>query len=193
MLSGSLGSFWCALGVVVYIRCRCVDSGAPWGNVHSGSLGSFRCTLGVVRFIRVCPGGSWVNSGLLGSFECALVVVGFVVVVWYIQGRWIHSGVSWVLLGSFRVVGFIRVRHRGRGFTRRAVGYLVHSGSMDSFGCVLGVVGFIRVRPQRRWVHSGTLCLFGGVLGVVGFNQGGWVHLVAPRVLLGSFGVVRLI
>ena len=57
VLSGSLSSFWCNLGVVGFVRGRWVHSGVSWE-----SLGSF----GVVRFIWVHPGGCWVHSGSLG-------------------------------------------------------------------------------------------------------------------------------
>ena len=53
------------------------------------------------------------------------------------------------------------------------------------------------MRPAGRWVYSGSLCSFGCDLSVVGLIrdrwQGLWVDMGAPRGLLGSFGVVRLI
>ena len=55
----------------------------------------------------------------LGSFGVARLIR---VHPW---GHWVHSGAPWASLGTFGVVGFIR-------------------GSFSSFGCALGVVGFIR-------------------------------------------------
>ena len=90
-------------------------------------------------------------------------------------------------LCSLWVVVIVRVRPGYR---------LVHSGSLGSLGCALGVVGFF----LGRWIHSsvtweslGSLGVVGCVLGVVGFIRGRWVHIGAPSGLLGSFGVVRLI
>ena len=206
-------------------------------------LGSFQYILGVVWLIQ----GRWVHSGaprlLFGLFE----VIGF---TWecpgrrvFIQGRWVHSGAPWgrwvhlgrsvhssaILgsLGSFWVVGFIRVRPRGSwvyysvplaslgtfvvvGFIRvhpGVVGFIavrwvhlgVPCGSLGSFWCALvvvglfGVVGFVQMRPGGHWVLYGSLGSFGCVVGVVGFILGLWVPLGAPRGLLGSFEVVRLI
>ena len=45
----------------------------------------------------------------------------------------------------------------------------VYSGSLDSIGCVLVVVGFIRC----CWGKSGAPLASSGALGVVGFN---WVR-----------------
>ena len=62
---------------------------------------------------------------------------------------------------SFGFVGFIRVC---------AGGYLVDSGSMDSFRCVIGafrVIRFVRVLTGGRLVHSGSLGSLGCALGVI--------------------------
>ena len=64
--SGSYVSFWCALGVVEFLRVCLVCPGVPWW-----SLGSF----GFVWFARVRPG---CPSGLFGPSECAFVMAGFV-------------------------------------------------------------------------------------------------------------------
>ena len=68
------------------------------------------------------------------------------------------------------------------------------SGSLGSFGRVLWVVGFIRIRWVETW---GSLGSFWGALGVVGFvpvrSRARWVHSGAPlgssvySVSLGSF------
>ena len=54
--------------------------------------------------------------------------------------NWGHWDPPWGSLDLFGVVGLIRARPVGRW---------IHSVSLGSFGCALGVVGFIRV----RWVH----------------------------------------
>ena len=76
----------------------------------------------------------------------------------------VDSGVPFASLGTFGVVGFIRVRP----------GCWVHSGSLGSLGCApecrwvhFGVpwcslvsfwlVGFVRMRPGGRWVYSGSV------------------------------------
>ena len=48
--SGSLGSCWCAIGVVGFILGRCV-----------------RDSFGFVGFIRVCPGGCWFDLSATGG------------------------------------------------------------------------------------------------------------------------------
>ena len=72
----------------------------------------------------------------------------------------------------------------------RAEGIWAHSWSLDSLGCTLGFVVFIRV----RWVHScerrGSLGSFGCALEVVRFIRGRWVHSGVPWWSLGSPGVV---
>ena len=85
------------------------------------SWGSFWLAQGVVRFIRgigfsrVRPGGSWVQPGSLRSLGFALGVVGFALcVVEFIRGSCVHLVSRWVLLDSFRVVGFTRVSPGGR-------------------------------------------------------------------------------
>ena len=173
---------------------RLVHSGAPWllsgsfgvvgfiqvrpgcRRIHSWALGSFCCTLGVVAFI----GGRWVQSATLDLFVCALVVVGF------IRGRSIHSGAQWVSLRLFGDVGFIQVRPGGHWVIQvSAGGCRVHSGSLGSFRCTLGIVGFI----WGRWVQLGTPFELSGTLGsslgVVVFIRGRWV---LSSVLWGSMG-----
>ena len=136
------GSFACALGDVMFIRCRCVLSLAPWPFfvfwrglwVHSrapcGSLGSSR----VVGITRARP--------------------GFLL---FIRGRWVHSRPPWVSLSSS---GVTRGQHWGRW---------LHPGS---FGFrTLGVFGFFRYRLVHTyspffwwiswdapWVHAGSVC-----------------------------------
>ena len=99
-------------------------------------------------------------------------------------------------LSSFGVFGYIQVCPRGRR---------VHSGSMGSFGCSLGVVGsiqlprvysgtlrlvrFPQVRPGCRRVHTRLLSSFACSLVFIRFR---WVHLGAPCVSSGSFGVIRV-
>ena len=55
-------------------------------------------------------------------------------------------------LGSFRVVGFVGVRNRGRW---------VHSGSLGLFMCALGfvwvAVWLVQVHPGDSWVHTVSL------------------------------------
>ena len=83
VFSGSSGSFWCALSVIGYLRCRCIHSGVPWfipvRRVHSGvpwfasgaHWGSLR-SFSVYSCVH-----SGVPSGSSGSFECALGVIGY--------------------------------------------------------------------------------------------------------------------
>ena len=54
---GSMGSFWCALGIVEFIRGRWVACGAYWGSLGSS---------GAAGFIGVRPCGSLVHQGSLG-------------------------------------------------------------------------------------------------------------------------------
>ena len=49
------------------------------------------------------------------------------------------------------------------------------------------------MRPGERWIHSRSLGSFGCDLGVVGFIKGRWVHSGASWGSLGSFGVVGFI
>ena len=165
-----------------------VHPGGRW--VHLVSLGSFGCALGVVGFIRGSSGALLA----LDSFWCALSVVG------YIRCRCIHSGAPRGSFGSFRFVGFIRVRPGGGWF---------HLGvSWGSFGS-FEVVSFIRVCPGCSWIHTGLLGSFvqpGGrlvhsvslesfecALGVVVFTRGCWFHSGAPCGYLGAFGVTHFI
>ena len=103
-----------------------------------------------------------------------------------------HQGVSGSLgssresSGSFGVVG-VRTGCHG-----------VHS-ALNSFGCTLGVIGFIR----GRWVHSGVPWGSSGSFRIVRFIRvhpavfrvysGRYVHSGAPWGSSGSFGVVRFI
>ena len=83
-------------------------------------------------------------------------------------------------LCSSGVVGFTRVRPGCRW---------VHPESLDSFGCALGDVGFTQLRLVGRLAHQVS---HGFTLGVVGFIPGGWDNSCAPRITLGSSGVVGL-
>ena len=94
--------------------------------------GSFGCFLGVVGFIRG-------RFGVVAFIMVRLVVVGF------IRGRWVHSGAL-----SF---GVIRVLPWGRSV--HLVAPLVHLGSLGSFGCVLGIIGFIRGHSSAPWWSLG--------------------------------------
>ena len=156
-----------------------VQSGAPWW-----SLGSF----GVVGFILECRR---VHSR---SFRCALGVIAF------IRGRWVHSGAPSRSSGVFR---FIRVRRGCRlvhsetlgsfwctlGFVLLIRGRWVNSGApwglSGSFGCALGVVGFIRCHLDAPWGSSGAPWWTSGSLGVDGFIR---VRTVGRRVQWGPFG-----
>ena len=105
----------------------------------------------------------------------------------------VHPGHCWVHLVS--------LVHSGAPW-----GHWVHSGSLGSFGCALGVVGFLLVpwwslgsfgvvglAPWGRWDHTGSLGSFGCALGVVGFIRGRWVHSDASCWSLGLFGDVGFI
>ena len=151
------------------IRLCWVHSGATWV-----SLGSFWCDLGVIGLIRGC----WVHSGapswLLGSF-------GVVAPCEFIGGRWIH----WGSFGSLGVIGFIGDRwvplavHSGAArwslgsFGVRPGCSKVHSGSVGSFGCVLGIVGFVWCHSGAPFGLSGSL---GYAIGVVVLIRHRWVH-----------------
>ena len=86
--------------------------------------------LGVVGFI---PARTRSRSVHLGSFCRALGVV------------WFHSVAHWGSLGSFvhalGVIGFIRQRRGGSSVYSGP--QLVSSGSFESFGRALSVVGFV--------------------------------------------------
>ena len=143
--SRSLGSFGCVLGIIGFIRCRWVHSGAPFRL--SGSLG---CSLGVVMIIR---GHSGAPCGSLSS----LGVVGFVPM--RLGDHWVHS----VLLGS--ALGVV-VLIRGHWVLSGVLWW--SSASLCAFGCALVVVGLIWVRPVGRWFHEGSLGSFGSALVVIG-------------------------
>ena len=113
--SGSFGSLWRTLGVVMYIRVGWVHRGAPWGSSDSVLFGGF---------IVVCPG---VRSGSLDSVQCGMGVVGFV------RGRWVQWGAPWE---SFGVAGFSGVRTGGRR---------ISSGLLGSVVCALAVVALFGV------------------------------------------------
>ena len=149
------------LGVVGFIRGR---------GVHSGWLCVSLVLSGVVGFIRglwVHSGshwGSFVSSGIVGwrngdrlVYPRSLDTPGFVI-------RWVHPGsfgshaLPWVSLGSLVLVGFTRVR---------SADLWVHPETLSSFGCALGVIGFIR----GGWVHSGKPWESLGSSGVVGFTR----------------------
>ena len=75
-----------------------------------------------------------------------------------------------------------------------ALGVAGYIGSrLGSFGCALEVIRFIWVCPGGPSVHSESLRSFGCALGVVGFIQGRWFYSGAPWRSLGSLGVVGLI
>ena len=60
VLSGALGPFPCALGVVRMVCVRSVHSRTPWGSLLS---------IGSVRSIPVLPGGRRVRSCAFGLFS----------------------------------------------------------------------------------------------------------------------------
>ena len=57
---------------------------------------------------------------------------------------------------------------------------------------VVGVVGFIRPRPECRRVHSRSLGPIGGAMGIAGFTRDRWDYYVRWG-SSGSFGVVGYI
>ena len=192
----SLGSFGRgpAKGVLWFIRVRWVwslvsfdvlwvHSGATWG-----SSGSFR----FVGFIRARPGGRCVRSGSLGSFMHGLGDIGFIGFVWFtlahLMGRRVHLGSVGLFWRADSVVGpFSGLDVVGFNWVS-----WVHScslsGSLGSFGCDLGVVGFVQALPGCRCIHFGASWGSSGSFGFVGFFRarqcGRWVH----SGLLGSFG-----
>ena len=104
----------------------------------------------------------------MGSLTCALSVVGF---IW-----------SRCVNGSFRFVGFTRVRpagHRAYLGSLGSRGFALGVVELDKRRCALGVVGFI----QGRWVYSGAPWGSSGSFGVVGFA---WVHPGGRQVHSGS-------
>ena len=201
--SGSLCSFRRALGDVLVVRVRSVQTGAFWmwsGSfgfvgflrgvpVNFGTLGSFRHILEVVGFIRAriwCRRFFW---GSLCSFERVLGVVGLIWArTWGCRVRWVCSCATLVSLGSF---WFIYARHGGHpvhlGFIRVCLGA---SWCRVSFCFVWS----IRALPVGRWVHSGAPCVsLGSRFHLVRLGVAGPVHIGT----LGSFGrilgVVRFI
>ena len=168
--SWSLGSRGCALVVVGFIRGR---------SVHSGTLLGWSCSFGVFGFTRVCPGVVVVTQvrpgcrrGSLDSCGFALEFVGF------IRRRRVRAVAPWWSSGSFGVVEFMWMRPGARG---------VHSWSLGSYGCALGVVARV---PFGLGVHLASLGSRGCALGVAGFIRGCWVNAGAPWGWSGSFGVV---
>ena len=171
---GSLGSLMFALGVVGFIQGCWVHSGSPLGSS------------GVVGFIRVrpagrlvCSGVRWVHPRWLGSLRFAL---GF---VWFIGGRWVHSGSPCGPLDSSGVVGFTRFRFRDSW---------VHAVSLGSLGYVMEDAGFLR----GRCVHSSSPWRSMGSSRVVKFTWvrpwGRYSHpraLVSLRFTLGVTGFIR--
>ena len=102
---GWLESFNFSLEVGGFFRGRWIHSGALWGSL--GSFGEQWVSLGSFRVVRVSNGGRWVRLGApWGAFGL-------------IRGRVVRSAAPWVQLGSFWVVGFVRVQPGDR---------LVHSG-----------------------------------------------------------------
>ena len=88
----------------MFFRVSLVHSGAPWGVLGSS---------GVVGFTPVCPGGIWIHLGSFGFVWFTRErpgIVGFMLVVGFVQGRWVHSGAPWESLGLTGVVGFTWVR-----------------------------------------------------------------------------------
>ena len=86
-----------------------VHSDVPWGSLGSPcSLVSLASalpwwSLGVFRFTRERTAGRWVHPW---SFD--FLIVGI------IQGRWVHSGVTWGCFLLSGIVGLTRVRSGGR-------------------------------------------------------------------------------
>ena len=110
--------------------------------------------------------------------------------------RRVHAGSGWFIQARLVVVGFIQVRVGSLGRDRvrfirvRPACLLVHSCSLGSYGCAMGVVGFIRVRSGTPWGWS-------GLLGFVGFIRARrrihrWVRWVQSGAL-GSFGQVQVV
>ena len=117
----SLGSQGFAVRVVGFMWCHWVHSGSPLELLGlSGDVG-----LTLVR-----PAGSSVHLRSM----CVYILGFALLVVRYIQGRWVHSHSPWVSLGSSRVVRFTLVR---------LVGGWIHPGSFGSLWFALRVVRFI--------------------------------------------------
>ena len=206
----------------------------PGGRrIRPRSLRSLGCVLVVIGFIRgrwvhrsspLCSSGSYRADGFIGvrpgacQFHAGSLVVGLTAVTGnicvrpeglvLILGRWVYWGAPTGSLGSSGVTGFIGVHP----WSCR-----VCAGSLGSWGCALGVVGFIRGR-RVHWnapcwssgssavagfigvhlgdcrVHPGSLDSLGCALGVVGFIRGFGVHWGAHwcvpvhPVSLGSLG-----
>ena len=90
-------------------------------------------------------------------------------------------------MGSCRVIEFTRVRPEG---------HWVHPESFGSFGCAVGVVGFICFPfgvvgfIRGRWVYSGSHWVTLGLSGVVGFTRCvSWASLCSSGVI--GFSRVR--
>ena len=162
--SGSLCSFRRALGDVLVVRVRSVQTGASW--MWSGSFG-------FVGFLRGVP----VNFGTLGSFRHILEVVGF------IRAR------IWCRRFFLGFVVFIRTRPGG-GWAHLGT-HLGLSGSLGLFMRYVGVLGFVLVHLCAAW---GSSCSFGFHSGVFGrilvscFILFRLVHSCPPCGSLGSFG-----
>ena len=82
-------------------------------------------------------------------------------VVVFIRVRWVHSGAPWWSSGSFGFDELIRARpvasvvHADAPWGRwvDSSAPWVHLGWLGSFGCAVGVAGFIQARPWSRLVH----------------------------------------
>ena len=180
---------------------RRVHWGAPWGSQgssgvaicicvrqegHPGPLGSYGCALGAVGFIR---------NRLRVVAVIALVVVGF------IQCRWVHCGASRGSSGLTGIARLIGVRPGGRrihpgslGCALVVAGFIwgrwVHWGMPWESSRSSGNVGFIGVRLGGRRDHPWTL---GCALGFVGFVRGRWGYWSASWGSTGSSGVACFI
>ena len=138
--SGSSASFGSTLLVTVFGQVRIVCSGTP-----RESVGSF----GLILFVWKRPEGLWVHASAMSG--CGLGVAGF------FRVRLVRPGAPRGWLGSFGFVCFVRVRpgdrlvlsHTSSSSWCAVVGHWVRSRSSASFGCALGVAGFVRVRLVR--------------------------------------------
>ena len=170
-----MGSSGCALswsgssGVAGFIGVRCGGR-----RVFSGPLGSFRFAFAIVGFagfIGVHPGVRRVHPGSLGSSGWSSGFAGLIGVRPSLVGFiWVHMGASW---GFGVCPEGRRVRAVFQCLLECSWGPWVYAWSLGSLGCVLGVVGFIRVNWGAIW---GSWCS-SRVAEFIGVRLGGrWGH-----------------
>ena len=83
-----IGSLGCALGVVGFVRSRCIHLGVLWGKSGvAGLIGVCPGDIMIVRSTPWCSSRSFKNSGFIGSFGVAALFSWTLGVVKFVPGR----------------------------------------------------------------------------------------------------------